>query len=199
MSDLHPTENSTALIVGGETKVVGLAVAGRLFVFSAVQMNFLLALQKMKNVMAAAMAVSKDVEWADKFLKSRKFREYVGCKMEEFSVKNGLTVEWWYQFGKWLSEGKREAYRAVCAACKFESLMTTYEVEAYRGDEMGLEVPCPACYRPMAVELVTEAFKPSREQVEGWKSIGDRLIPKTEKVHHTYDNCTIAFESEEAS
>lgn len=200
MSEQHPTENSTALIIGGEVKTVGLAVAGRLFVFSPVQMQFLISLQKLKSTIAAAMAVDKPEEWAQKFLKSRKFRDYIACKMDEFSVKNGLTVEWWNQFGKWSAEGYREFYKVGCAYCSFAGTMTSYEVEVYRSDEMVLDVPCPACFKPVEVERVREEFRPSREQVVAWQELGSRLIPKVERVHHQFENTEIVFQnSEEAA
>lgn len=192
---MSETSNSTALMLGGEVKTVGLAVSGRLFVFSPAQMAFLLALQKMKNMTAAALSVGKDEGWGQAFLKSRKFREYIGCKMDEFSVKNGLTVEWWYQFGKWVTEGVREGYRAACAGCGYKGLLTTYEVESFRTDAMGLEVPCPACFKPLAVEAVKEPFHPTREQVVAWQEMGSRLIPKIERVHHQFERSEIVFES----
>jgi hypothetical protein len=198
MSDLHPTENATALIIGGETKVVGLACAGKLFVFTPVQMNFLLALQKLKNVLPAAMSVDRTQEWAEGFLKSRKFREYLSAKMQEYSVKNGLTVEWWYGFGKWISDGYREFYEVKCPACGYAGTMNIYEVEAGRSDDMmTVEAGCPACYRPLTVEKVREEFKPTRQQVEGWKELGQRLIPKVERVHHQFENVNIEFASED--
>lgn len=197
MSDQHPTENSTALIIGGEVKTVGLAVAGQLFVFSPSQMQFLINLQKMKNVTAAALSISKDEEWGQGFLKSRKFRKYISCKMEEFSVKNGLTVEWWYQFGKWVADGFKEYYDIRCEYCEYVGKMNSYEVESFRGDDMALLVPCPACFKTVAYTHIIAPFTPSREQVEAWKGIGDRLIPKTERVHHTYENSEIIFESQE--
>jgi hypothetical protein len=198
MSDKHPTENSTALIIGGETKVVGLAVAGRLFVFSPVQMSFLLALQKLKSVIPAALSVDKTEEWAQGFLKSRKFREYISYKMQEFSVKNGLTVEWWYQFGKQIADGFKEFYVVECPYCEYKGQMPEYDVETYRNDEMKLDVPCPVCFKPAKVELRHEDFEPSREQVVAWQDLGARLIPKVERVHHQFENVDIKFESEEA-
>jgi hypothetical protein len=195
MSDKHPTENSTALIIGGEVKTVGLAVSGRLFVFSPAQMSFLLALQKMKNVTAAALSVDKTEEWGQAFLKSRKFRKYIACKMEEFSVKNGLTVEWWYQFGKWVADGYREFYNVVCMYCKYSGSMNTYEVEVFRNDDMTAAVECPSCCKPVDVVAMKEPFAPTREQVEAWKDLGARLIPKIERIHHQYENSEIVFES----
>lgn len=198
MSDQnHPTDNSTALVIGGEVKTVGLAVAGKLFVFSPSQMSFLLALQKMKNVTAAALSVGKAEEWGNQFLKSQKFKKYISCKMEEFSVKNGLTVEWWYQFGKWAADGYREFYVATCSFCPYIGTMNTYEVETYRDDDMTVAVPCPACFKTVQCERRKEEFKPSREQVEAWKDLGARLIPKIERVHHQFENTEIIFSNNE--
>ena len=198
MSDQHPAENSTALIIGGETKVVGMAVAGRLFVFTPHQMNFLLALQKMKNVTAAALSAGKDEQWGTNFLKSRKFKEYISCKMQEYSVKNGLTVEWWYQVGKWISDGYREYYDVRCGECEYVGTMNVYEIEAGRSDDMQrVTAECPVCFHTLQPELKKEEYKPTREQVEGWKEMGSRLIPKVDRVHHQFENTTIEFQSEE--
>lgn len=73
-------ENSVSLTIGGEVKTVGLAVAGQLFVFTPGQMNFLLNLQKLKNVTAAALSVDKTEEWGQNFLRSQKFRKYIDRK-----------------------------------------------------------------------------------------------------------------------
>lgn len=193
MSEKHPTENATALIVGGEVKTIGLAVSGKLFVFSPAQMDFLLSLQKLKSVDAAAIHVGKDTEWAKRFLASRKFRQYINSKMEEFSVRNGLTVEWWYQFGKWVADGQKEYYKVRCTDCPLEVTMNTYEVESFRQDDMTLEVPCPACYKPTTTTHEVEPFKPSREQVVAWQDLGARLIPKIERVHHEFTGETFSF------
>lgn len=195
MAEKHPSDNSTSLIIGGEVKSVGLSVAGKLFVFTPHQMQFLLALQKLKSVHAAALSINKDEEWANAFLKSRKFKNYISNKMQEYSVKSGLTIEWWHQFGKWIAEGKRESYIVHCHYCEFVAQMNEYEVEAHRNDDMSIEVPCPACFKTTAHKLKTEVFAPSREQVEAWKELGSRLIPKVERVHHQFENSEIVFES----
>jgi hypothetical protein len=196
MSDKHPTENSTALIIGGEVKTVGLAVAGKLFVFTPNQMQFLINLQRMKEPTAAALSIGKDEEWGKKFLTSAKFKKYISCKMEEYSVKNGLTVEWWYQFGKWVTEGEKSWYDVECVYCKYLGTMNVYEVESYRADDMSLEVPCPSCCKPVTLMYRAESFKPTREQVVAWQDLGARLIPKIERVHHQFENAEIIFESD---
>ena len=116
----HPSDNATSLVIGGEVKTIGLAVAGKLFVFTPHQMQFLLNLQKMKSVHAAAMSVNKDEEWAKKFLSSRKFKSYISNKLQEYSVKSGMTVDWWHQFGKWVADGYKESYRVRCDYCKYD-------------------------------------------------------------------------------
>jgi hypothetical protein len=184
-----------ALIVGNRVYVQGLSASGRLFVFKREQIQFLWSLQKMKSVQAAALSINQSEEWAERFMNSKKFREYVAHKMDEFSVKNGLTVEWWYQFGKQLTEGKKTVWHAKCVACEGERDLLSYEVESKRNDEMEFEVLC-SCGNPMTIkEMVTE-MKPTREQVEGWKELGSRLIPKVERVHHQFENVEISFESD---
>lgn len=189
--------NALTLYVGGEAKAVALGVSGKLFVFTPIQQNFLINLQKLKNVTAASLSVNKDEEWGQKFLKSQKFRKYLSLKMKSFSDKNSLDVEWWYQFGKNLTEGTKEYYEASCPGCQFHFELNTYEVESQRNDEMQIEAECPACMmKPIKVELKKEDFKPTREQVEGWKELGNRLIPKIERVHHQFENVNIEFASE---
>lgn len=176
--------------------VAALYAGGKPFVFTRTQMEFLLALQKMKNLEASAMSVGKEEGWAKGFLASKKFKAYLTSKMLEFSIRNGMTIEWWYTFGKWLTEGYRELYRVKCHYCEYEGDMNTYEVEQYRQDDMTFAVPCPACYKSVVVEHEKEVFKPTREQVEGWKELGSRLIPKVERVHHQFENTEIVFESQ---
>lgn len=190
-------DNSLTLYVGGEAKAVALGVGGRMFVFTPIQQNFLLNLQKLKNVTAAALSVDKDEEWGNKFLKSQKFRKYLSLKMKAFSDRNGLDVDWWYQFGKQVTDGYKEFYDAECPVCQFKFEMDTYEAESSRNDDMQIESECPACtFKPIKLELKKEEFKPTREQVEGWKEIGSRLLPKVERTHHTFENTEIIFQSE---
>ncbi len=190
-------DNALSLTVGGEVKVVGLAVSGQLFVFSPSQQNFMLNLQKLKNVTAAALSVGKDEAWGQAFLSSRKFKKYLNLKLKAFSDKNGLDVEWWYQFGKNLTDGYREFYKINCGYCEHKGEIDTYEAETFRNDDMSLTISCPACFKTVNHEYNKAEFKPSREQVEGWKTLGDRIIPKIERVSHAFENTEILFESEE--
>jgi len=176
--------------------VIGLAVAGKLFVFSPVQMQFLLALQKMKNVHAAAMSVSKDEEWGKTFLHSRKFNDYLTSKLEEYSVKAGLTPEYLIRWGKDAMEGFREWYEGLCG-CGYANRFNSYEYAERQDDDLASALTCRRCFAPLAVTHVREPFKPSREQMEAYKELKSAVIPKIERVHHTFSNEEIVFESEE--
>ena len=190
-------ENSTSIVVGGEVKTVGIQACGKLFVFNPSQINFILNLQKLKNVHAASLSVGKDEEWAKKFLSSKKFKSFVTNKLQEFSVRSGLTVEWWHQFGKQIADGYKETYKITCDYCKYESEVPEYEIESQRTDDLEIDARCPACQNPAKAEKQREEFKPTREQVEAWKELGNRISPKIERVHHQFTSEEIIFESEE--
>jgi hypothetical protein len=195
MSEYPDVILSVRVASGAEIPTV-LCANGKEFRFQPEQIHFIVAMQRLKNVYAASISVGREEGWGRKFLESRKFREYVANKIQEFSDKNSLNVEWWYQYGKRLSEGKRTFSIGRCG-CGFSSEFLSSEVELYRKDDMTLEFPCPVCFKVMEVELRTEAFKPTREQVEGWKELGSRLIPKVERVHHQFEKVDIEFQSEE--
>ena len=192
-------DNALALSVGGEVKAVGLSVGGKLFVFTPNQQQFLLNLQKLKNVTAAALSIGKEEAWGDAFLRSRKFQTYLSMRMKAFSDQNGMDVNWWYSFGKKLTDGYEEYFTVECAHCAYRGKMDLYEVESFRKDDMTLEVPCPGCFHTLESELKHDVFKPSREQVEGWKAIGDRLLPKVERAVNTFENVDIVFSNKEES
>lgn len=195
-SSQNPVEMSNALIIGSKVFIAALYADNKPYVFTRDQMNFLIGLQKMRNQEAAAIAVGKDSVWANNFLTSKKFRSYVSSKLIEYSVKNGITVDWWYQFGKWLTEGKKEYYESTCTGCLFTWTLNVHEAEEARDDNMDFAVSCPACTcAKCAVVLKEEPFKPTREQVEGWKELGQRLIPKIERVHHQFSKEEFVFES----
>lgn len=186
-----------SLTIGDKTFVPSFLADGKNFVFTNIQINFLLAHQRTKSVDVAAQMVGKDLSWAKNFLSGKKFRSYIASKMNEMSVKNGLTVEWWYQFGKSVMDGKVERYGYDCIECGFKGAFNSYEVEASRDDEMAMHLECQACYRPVVPMLKAEAVAVTREQMEAWKEIGQRIIPKIERVHHQFEKSEFVFESSE--
>ena len=188
-----------SLTVGDRTFVPSFLADGKSFCFSDNQIQFLLAHQKTKNLEMAAQICGKDADWAKRFIGSKKFRQYVASKMNEFSVKNGLTVEWWYQFGKAVMDGKVERFGYECKECGFSGAFNSYEVESSRDDEMVMHVECQACYKPVVPMLQREAVIVTREQMEAWKEIGQRIIPKIERVHHQFEKSEFVFESEESA
>lgn len=191
------SDASHALIIGSQVFVSALTADNRPFVFTRDQMEFFLALKKLKAVAPAAVSVGKTEEWANHFLASKKFKAFVAAKMQEIQIKNGVTLEWWYQFGKMLAEGRRFFYGGFCDVCKKDVEFTEYEAESARGDDMVLQARCKDCEAPVALERRHEAFKPTREQVEGWKELGSRLSPKVERIQHEFDKTEISFETQE--
>lgn len=191
------SDNSLTLTIGGEEKAVALSVCGKLFVFSPLQNNFLLNLQKLKNLHAASLSVGKDEEWGKKFIKSRKFVEYINAKLKEYSVRCGLTAEYLVHWGKEAMEGKREWYEGECKTCEYKNTYNTYEYAQGQDDDLEARMECKRCYAPTEVEYKEEPFKPTREQMEAYKELKATIIPKVERTHHTYENVQIQFESEE--
>lgn len=192
------SDATTAIVVGSQVFVSALSADGKPFVFTRDQMEFFLALKKLKAVQPAALSVGKDEAWANKFLASRKFKSFIAAKMQELQIKSGITVEWWYQFGKHLATGYRDFYVGTCGKCLKVQEYSTYEIEAARDDDMEIHATCPDCLEPVQVSRHSEAFRATREMVEGWKELGSRLIPKIERVQHEYDKTEISFETESA-
>ena len=184
-----------AIVLGDKVFAPAYPSNGRPFVFTRDQGSFLAALDKMKSIEAAAISVGKSVEWAQAFLRSKKLQSFVAGKMQEQADRSGMTIAWWYQFGKWLAAGERISFRGACPFCDSFNLFSEYEAESALTDEMAYEAACKTCYKPIVLERTIEPFKPSREQVEGWKELGSRLIPKVERVHHEFSTEEIVFEA----
>lgn len=192
---LQPKNLPNALILGNDIFFPAIFSGNQPYVFKQKQIEFLYYLQQLKQVHAAALAVGETEEWAQKFLGSRKFKSFRDKKLQEMSVRSGLTIEWWHQWGKWCAEGTKENYEAECKTCQRVYEFTEYEIETQRDDNMQMHVQCPVCFAPLEPAKKTEVFKPTREQVEAWKEIGSRLSPKIERVHHQFENSEIVFES----
>ena len=184
-----------AFVVGNIVKVNALSADGKAFIFTRDQMEFFLALQKLKSIQPAALSIHKDEEWAKRFLSSKKFKAFLSAKMQELQLKSGITIDWWFRFGKHLTEGVEEFYAGTCLICQKDSVFTTYEAESFRDDDMVMKATCPECNEPMQITQQTKEFKATREQVEGWKELGSRIIPKIERVSHEFDKTEMVFET----
>ncbi len=194
------TGDLRVLSIGSETFYPYYTADGRPFHFNAFQNQFLIAHQKTKNIEIAAQMVGKDRDWALRFINSKKFKGFVSATMTGASQRSGMTVDWWYQFGKWCSDGYREHYEYRCTAetCNFTNTVNTHDAESLRNDDNQIEMICQACFKPVTLKRVEVPFKPTREQIESWKEVGSRILPKVERVHHQFEESTIIFESEEA-
>lgn len=183
-----------ALIIGNEVLYPPMQVGGRPFHFNALQNRFLYALQTFNGSIPKACAfVNQPEEWAMKFISSRKFREFRNAKIASMSVRNGDLVDWWWEFGIDGAKGYRECYEGYCALCTQKNIYKPTEVEMTRADDMSLHVACKACLQPIEVEHKKEEFKPSREMVQFWSEIGNRVAPKIERVSHEFSSENFVF------
>lgn len=170
---------------------------GRPFVFSPDQASFLITLQKMQNISAAAIAVGKDEPWAKKFFQSKKFITFRNLKLDEAKTKAGITTEYLMLLAKWNLEGKKKWWDATCEGCSYVDEWQEYQVEASRDDEMVLKAECPFCFSPVQLNPREVPFTMNREQMEHWKEIAGRLWPKVDRVAHSFSKEELIFEVNE--
>lgn len=190
-------DDQKSIRYGDEVLYAPLQVGGRAFHFNAIQVRFLYALQKENgNILRACEFVGQDISWATKFLQSRKFREFRNVKLANAAVRNGDLVDWWWKMGMDGAKGIRRWFSAPCALCHEENVYEETEAEMYRKDDMSMEFTCKVCMQPVTAEMHEDAYKPSREQVQFWAEIGNRLVPKVERVQHEFSKERFDFVSE---
>lgn len=190
---------TNALVLGNLVFYPALFAGDKPFVFSPIQNSFLQSLQKLKNLHAAALNVGKDDEWAETFIKSRKFVKFRNAVLQATSLRNGVTLDWWYEFGHDVAQGYRQSWQGDCKKCNQSSEWTMYELESLRDDDLMIRASCPFCFEPIEIKEQRDKFEPTREQVVVWQEFGNRLIPKIERVHHQFEKSEIVFESEGGS
>ena len=184
-----------ALIVGDQVIHPPWQVSGQAFHFDALQTRFIYALQQTQgNIDQSCRAVMVNPDWATRFLASQKFREFRNAKLHSMSVRNGDLVEEWWEYGRDGMKGYRERYEGVCTLCKNKNIYRVTEVELTRDDQMQLHPTCKVCLQTIEIEKIREDFKPTREQVQFWSELGNRLSPKIERVHHEFSAETFVFE-----
>ena len=188
------SDSVKALILGNQIFIAPVMAGGRPFVFTRDQAYFLMALQNMKNIHAAAVSVGKDEAWADKFLSCKKFVAFRNWKLEESRAKNGITIDYLMQYMEWTMEGKKKWYEATCQ-CGFVDEWSIAQAERCRDDDMNFVAQCEICYRPMVLKYMEDKFEPTREQNEMWKEAAARLWPKVERVHHQFSSEEFVFEN----
>lgn len=190
--------DSRAIRIGESVLYPPVMVGGKAFQFDPWQNGFLYALQKSGGDMEKACSfVKKPVEWAQKFVSTRKFREFRAAKLNTLAVTNGALFEEWRELGIAGMRGYREWWEGQCELCHGENVYTTVEMEGFRQDDMTLKPTCKVCFQSVAAEIHHEAFSPSREQVQFWSEIGARVSPKIERVQHEFTNETMIFQTED--
>lgn len=192
-------DGQKAIVVGDSVTYAPLSIGGRSFHFDSLQIRFLYALQKHKgNLGKACDFVGKSLEWANKFISSRKFKEFRNCKLASMSALNGDLISEWWQFGVDGMRGYKEWYEGNCSICNECNIFTMAEAEMFREDDMTFSAQCKVCMQPIGITHQKEPFKPTREQVQFWDGIGNRKVPKIERVQHEFSNEKMVFITEDA-
>lgn len=189
-----------ALVIGDQIIFPPMQVGEKAFHFNHVQIGFLYGMQKHRgDIEKAAMSVNKPFEWGQKFIASRKFKAFRNAKLAAMSVQNGDLVNWWWKYGLDGAKGYREWYEGICHLCHEKNEFDVSEIEMCRTDEMTLDVKCKVCLQPMEVEQKKEVLGRSREQVQFWSELGNRLAPKIERIHHEFTSEKFSFVSDDAA
>lgn len=191
--------DSRAIRIGDSVLYPPVMVGGKAFQFDPWQNGFLYALQKSQGDMEAACKfIGKPLEWAQKFVSTRKFREFRNAKLTNAAISNGALFEEWRETGIAGMRGYRQWWSGACALCHEENVFSEMEMEGFRQDDMSLKPSCKVCFQPVAAELHKEDFKPSREQVQFWAELGNRVSPKIERVQHEFSSESFIFKTEDA-
>lgn len=193
------SETIKALVLGDQVFIAPVMAGNRPFSFTRDQAEFLIALQKMKSILGAAMHIGKDEEWAKKFLSCRKFVQFRNLKLEESRAKNGITVDYLMQYMKWSMDGQKTWYDAQCFSCDLQEEWSIAQAEACRNDDMVLEPKCQVCFSAIVLTYKNLPFVPSREQNELWKEAAARLWPKVDRVQHQFSKEEFIFETSDES
>lgn len=188
------TECGKGFAIGGEVYFAPMNVNGRYFHFSVTQTKFLYALTKTKgDVQKAAESVGWTDEQSKRFFTTRKWREYREQILASAGVRNGELRDFWWEFMFDGARGYKEVWEGNCGMCHQEYSLPSQVVEQYRTDDMKMEFSCYICKQPVALEQKKNEFKPTREQVQCAVEIGNRVEPKTERVHHQFSTETYVF------
>lgn len=191
-ADLKP------LKCGDEVLYPPLVVGGKAFHFDAPRIRFLYALQKSGGDLDVASEMAGvSIDFAKRFISSKKFKNFRREKLEVMAARSGDFIEEWWRIGVKGMRGKESWWEGRCVTCQEMNTYTLQEIETYRNDEMALEVKCKLCLQPVEASLREEPYEPTREMVQYWDSLGARLVPKVERVHHEFSNETFEFVPQE--
>jgi hypothetical protein len=180
---------------------VPFVIGEKTFYFSLQPRTFIVALQTYGgDIDKACRAAGTTLEWAKKFFSTRKFREFRNAKLRALAQRSGNLVEWWWEMGLSGARGYIEWYEGSCEICHEVNKFTTTEADSFKDDNMQIKATCKVCLQPIqAVEHKKEEFKPSREQVQFWSEIGNRVSPKIERISHEFSSENFVFQTEDQS
>ena len=68
-----------------------------------------------------------------------------------------------------------------------------------RGDDMKFQAICKVCLQGVELLYRKERIQRSREQVAQWSELGNRLVPKIERVQHEFTHETFEFKEAEVA
>lgn len=196
-------EKSLLKLAAGDTRAIRIGdtvmyppvmVGGKSFQFDPYQNAFLFKLSEYNGDMAKACDfIGKPLEWAQKFVSTRKFREFRNAKLQAMAVRSGNILDWWWEMGLNGAKGFVEWYEGPCAICHEENRFTVSEAELFRTDDMKFKANCKVCLQPIEITHKEEEFHPTREQVQFWSEIGNRVSPKIERVQHEFSSENFQF------
>lgn len=191
--------DSRAIRIGDSVLYPPMMVGAKAFQFDPWQNGFLYWLQELKGDMElACRKVGKSLEWGQRFISTRKFREFRNSKITNLAVNNGALLEEWREIGISGMRGYRDWYEGKCDLCHEDNQFSTTDIEVFRNDDMALLVSCKVCFQPITTEYKKEEFHPTREQVQFWSEIGNRVSPKIERVQHEFSNENFVFAEKES-
>lgn len=190
--------DARAIRIGDTVLYAPVMVGGKAFQFDPWQNGFLYHLQASHgDLEVACRAIGKSLDWAQKFMTTRKFREFRSAKLANAAVSNGALFEEWRETGIAGMRGYRQWWTGACALCHEENVYNEVELESFRQDDMTLHATCKVCFQPVLSEYHKEEFKPSREQVQFWSELGARVSPKIERISHEFSSETFQFQTED--
>lgn len=186
-----------AIIIGDRVEYPPLVVGERSFHFDAFQIRYIAALEQFKgDKIKACDWVGKSLDWANAFLESKKFNAFKRKKLALAGARNGSLADFWWKEVLDGAKGYKEWYVGSCQLCHEENLYEVSEAEMVRQDDMSFKASCKICMQPVKLDYHKEKFSPSREQVQCLQMIGDRKVPKIERIHHEFTSETFRFETE---
>jgi hypothetical protein len=188
-----------AIFIGDRVEYPPLVVGEKSFHFDAFQIRFLAALEQYRgDLVMACNAVGKDLDWANAFLSCRKFNAFKKKKLALSAARNGSLADFWWSEVLDGAKGYKEWYDGPCELCHEPNVFSVAEAEMVRQDDMSFKAACKVCVQPVALIYHREKYSPTREQVQCLQMIGDRKVPKIERVHHEFSTETYSFPCEES-